>query len=132
MPDNDALASNGEPRQPGGWRSRLGIFGFGAAACAACCVGPILTTLGATTAGGIVSARFIGVVGLVVAYIVEFIVRDNDLVFGLCRGALIGIARAAVIVQNGLFDSRPRIVTWINAGFPLVGGILVGAIAASL
>jgi len=72
------------------------------------------------------------VVGLIVAYIVEFFVRDNDLGFGLCRGALVGIAMAAVIVQNGLFDPRPRRLTWINAGFPLVGGVLVGAIAAAL
>lgn len=72
------------------------------------------------------------VVGLVVAYIVEFFVRGHGLGFGLCRGSLVGVAMSAVIVQNGLFDSRPRIVTWINAGFPLVGGILVGAIAASL
>ena len=72
------------------------------------------------------------VVGLVVAYIVEFFVRGNDLGFGLCRGALVGIAMAAVVVQNGLFDTRPQRVVWINAGFPLVGGVLVGAIAAAL
>jgi hypothetical protein len=72
------------------------------------------------------------VVGLVVAYIVEFFVRGEDLGFGLCRGALVGLAMAAVIVQNGLFDPRPALVTWINAGFPLVGGVLVGAIAAAL
>jgi hypothetical protein len=71
-------------------------------------------------------------VGLVVAYIVEFWVRDEGMGFGLCRGALVGVAMAAVIVQNGLFDPRPRVVTWINAGFPLVGGVLVGAIAAAL
>jgi hypothetical protein len=71
-------------------------------------------------------------VGLVVAYIVEFFVRDQDLGFGLCRGALVGIAMAAVIVQNGLFDPRPRIVTLINAGFPLVGGLIVGAIASAI
>lgn len=72
------------------------------------------------------------VVGLVVAYVVEFFVRGNDLGFGLCRGALVGIAMAAVIAQNGLFDTRPQRVTWINAGFPLVGAVLVGAIASAL
>ena len=72
------------------------------------------------------------VVGLVVAYVVEFFVRGEDIGFGLCRGALVGIVMSAVIVQNGLFDTRPARVTWINAGFPLVGGVLVGAIASAL
>ena len=72
------------------------------------------------------------VVGLVVAYVVEFFVRGEDIGFGLCRGALVGIVMSAVIVQNGLFDTRPARVTWINAGFPLVGAVLVGAIASAL
>lgn len=72
------------------------------------------------------------VVALIIAYIVEFFVRDNDLGFGLCRGALIGIAMAALVAQNGLFDPRPSRLTWINSSFPLVGGVLVGAIAAAL
>ena len=45
------------------------LFGLGAAACAACCVGPILAALGAVTAGGILSAPFIGAVGLAIAVI---------------------------------------------------------------
>lgn len=72
------------------------------------------------------------VIGLLVAYVIEFVVRENDLGFGLCRGALVGIAMAAIVVQNGLFDPRPQRLTWINAGYPLVGGVLVGAIAALL
>jgi hypothetical protein len=72
------------------------------------------------------------VVALIVAYVVEFWVRDGDLGFGLCRGALVGLAMAAVVAQNGFFDPRPNRLTWINAGFPLVGGVLVGAIAAAL
>lgn len=72
------------------------------------------------------------VVALVVAYVVEFWVRDGDLGFGLCRGALVGLAMAGVVAQNGFFDPRPNRLTWINAGFPLVGGVLVGAIAAAL
>lgn len=71
-------------------------------------------------------------VGLIVAYVIEFFVRANGIGFGLCRGALVGIVMAAVLIQNGLFDSRPRRLMWINAGFPLVGGVLVGAIAALL
>ena len=72
------------------------------------------------------------VVSLIVAYVVEFWVRDGDLGFGLCRGALVGIAMAAVVAQNGFFDPRPNRLTWINAGFPLVGGVIVGAVAALL
>ena len=72
------------------------------------------------------------VVGLLVAYIIEFFVRDGDLGYGLCRGALVGVAMAAIIVQNGLFDTRPRSVAWINAGYPLFGAVLVGAIASAL
>ena len=72
------------------------------------------------------------VVALIVAYIVEFFVRDGDLGFGLCRGALVGIAMGGVVAQNGFFDPRPNRLTWINAGFPLVGGVIVGAIAALL
>ena len=72
------------------------------------------------------------IVGLVVAYVVEFWVRDNDMGFGLCRGALVGLAMAAVVAQNGFFDSRPSRLTWINAAFPLVGGVLVGAIAGAV
>ena len=72
------------------------------------------------------------VVSLIVAYVVEFWVRDQDLGYGLCRGALVGLAMAAVVAQNGFFDPRPNRLTWINAGFPLVGGVIVGAIAAAL
>lgn len=72
------------------------------------------------------------VVALIVAYVIEFFVRDGDLGFGLCRGALVGLAMAAVVAQNGFFDPRPNRLTWINAGFPLVGGVLVGAIASAL
>jgi hypothetical protein len=48
-----------------GKREGLGILGVGAAACAACCVGPILgflAAIGLTTAAGV---AVFGVVGLV-------------------------------------------------------------------
>jgi hypothetical protein len=48
-------------------RSLPRLFGLGAAACAACCIGPILAALDAVTAGGVLSIRFIGVVGLAIA-----------------------------------------------------------------
>jgi hypothetical protein len=71
------------------------------------------------------------VVSLIVAYVIEFWVRDQSLGYGICRGTLVGLAMAAVVAQNGFFDPRPNRLTWINAGFPLVGGVVVGAIAAA-
>jgi hypothetical protein len=47
----------------------LGILGIGAAACVACCVGPILAFLGGLSLAGIVSALFLGGAGVVVAAI---------------------------------------------------------------
>jgi hypothetical protein len=47
-------------------REGLGVLGFGAAACAACCAGPILgflAAIGLTTAAGV---ALFGVVGLLV------------------------------------------------------------------
>jgi hypothetical protein len=43
------------------------LFGLGAAACAACCIGPILAAVGAITAGGILSTRAIGLFGFAIA-----------------------------------------------------------------
>lgn len=45
----------------------LGIVGFGAAACVACCAGPILALLGSLSVAGIASAWFIGIGGFVIA-----------------------------------------------------------------
>jgi hypothetical protein len=46
---------------------RARLLGFGAAACAACCAGPVLAFLGGLTLAGLASAVFVGGAGLVVA-----------------------------------------------------------------
>lgn len=45
----------------------LGLLGFGAAACLACCAGPILAFLGGLSVAGVASTWLIGSAGLVVA-----------------------------------------------------------------
>ncbi len=45
----------------------LGIVGFGAAACVACCAGPILAFLGGLSIAGIASTWLIGGAGLAIA-----------------------------------------------------------------
>lgn len=47
--------------------SRREILGFVAAACVACCIGPIVAALGAIAALGVVSTIVIGVAGLLIA-----------------------------------------------------------------
>ena len=73
-----------------------------------------------------------GVAALVVAWVVEFIVRDQGVGYGLCRGALIGAVMAAAIGQCAFYDTRPRRLGLINGAYPLVGAVLVGAIAGAL
>ena len=51
-------------RKPSGG---LGVVGFGVAACAVCCAGPILAFLGGLSLAGLASAWFIGWVGVIVA-----------------------------------------------------------------
>lgn len=45
----------------------LGILGLGAAACVACCAGPILAFLGGLSLAGLASTWLIGGAGLVIA-----------------------------------------------------------------
>lgn len=54
---------------PSAKREGLGLVGIGAAACAACCAGPILAFLGGLTLAGIASTLIIGVAGLALAAI---------------------------------------------------------------
>ena len=86
MFDNDAIVPAGEQSTPIERRPRLGLLGFGAAACVACCIGPILVVLGAITAGGIFSVPFIGAAGLVIAAIasVAFVIVQRQR-RGACR-----------------------------------------------
>lgn len=72
------------------------------------------------------------VVGLALAGALEFIVRDAGVGFGACRGSVVGIAIAAVMGQNALYDTRPRRLWLVNGGYALVGAVLVGAIAGAL
>lgn len=46
-------------------KSGLGVVGVGAAACAACCAGPILGFLAATGVASLLGAVMFGVLGLV-------------------------------------------------------------------
>lgn len=48
-------------------RNGLSVFGLGAAACVACCAGPLLAFLGGITIAGTVGTVFVGTAGLLVA-----------------------------------------------------------------
>ncbi len=48
-------------------RGPLGVLGFGAAACAAGCIGPIVAFFGSIGVLGALSTPFVGVLGLAVA-----------------------------------------------------------------
>lgn len=50
-------------------RDGLSMVGLGAAACVACCAGPLLAFLGGLTIAGTVGTVFIGTAGLVVAVV---------------------------------------------------------------
>ena len=45
----------------------LGVLGMGAAACVACCAGPVLAILGGLSLAGLASTLLIGTAGLVIA-----------------------------------------------------------------
>lgn len=55
------MTDNSEKRSP------LRVLGFGVAACAACCAGPLLAFLGGATIAGLVGTMFVGVAGVVVS-----------------------------------------------------------------
>jgi hypothetical protein len=73
-----------------------------------------------------------GLAALVIAWVIEFIVRDQGVGYGLCRGAMVGAAMAAAIGQCAFYDTRPRRLGLINGAYPLVGAVIVGAIAGAL
>lgn len=115
----------------------VAFFGLGAIWYSVLFQKPWAADMGIDMSGGPAKPPLVPMIGtfvvsLIVAYVIEFWVRDHDIGYGLCRGALVGLAMAAVVAQNGFFDTRPSRLTWINAGFPLVGGVLVGAIAGAL
>jgi ethanolamine transporter EutH len=55
-------------------KASLGVLGAGAAACAACCVGPILGFLAATGIASMLGAVVFGLVGLVVVLAVAAVI----------------------------------------------------------
>ena len=83
-------------------------------------MGPMLATEIATN----------GVSAFVVAWVIEFIVRDQGVGYGMCRGAMVGLAMAAAIGQCAYYDTRPRRLGLINGAYPLIGAVIVGAIAS--
>ncbi|MGH9213815.1 MAG: hypothetical protein ACRD2C_24550 [Acidimicrobiales bacterium] len=55
-------------------KASLGVLGAGAAACAACCAGPILGFLAATGIASVLGAIVFGVVGVVVVLAVATVI----------------------------------------------------------
>lgn len=71
-------------------RSSFGVLGFGVAACAACCAGPLLALLGGAAIAGLAGTVFIGASGVVLAVIaaVAFVtVRSRQVRCVGARGA---------------------------------------------
>lgn len=58
-------------------RAGLGVLGVGAAACAACCAGPVLGFLAATGIATVLGAVVFGVVGLVVVLAVAAVLYQR-------------------------------------------------------
>lgn len=58
-------------------KASLGVFGAGAAACAACCAGPILAFLAATGIASILGAVVFGAVGLLVVLAVAAVIYQR-------------------------------------------------------
>ena len=50
-------------------RQGFGVLGVGAAACAACCAGPVIAFLAAASVGTLIGIALFGVAGLAVAVI---------------------------------------------------------------
>jgi mercuric ion transport protein len=64
------------PRPTTNAKGGLRIVGLGAAACAACCAGPLLAFLGGLSVAGLAGAALFGAIGLLVAIpaIVAFVI----------------------------------------------------------
>ena len=69
-------------------------------------------------------------ISLVLASVVEYFTRDGSLGTGAAAGLAVGLAIAALMGQTALYDSRPLRLWLINAGYPLVGAVLVGLVCA--
>lgn len=53
--------------KPAKTKNGFGIVGVGAAACFACCAGPILAILGGVTMAGVAGTMFVGAASLIIA-----------------------------------------------------------------
>ncbi len=69
---------------------------------------------------------------LVLAGVLEWLVRDCGVAWGAKVGLAVGVAIAAVMAQNALYDSRPRRLYLINGGYPLVGAVVVGIVTGAI
>jgi hypothetical protein len=58
-------------------KSSLGVLGVGAAACAACCAGPIVGFLAATGIASVLGAVVFGAVGLLIVLAVAAVVYQR-------------------------------------------------------
>ena len=67
-------------------------------------------------------------IGLVLAGVIEYFTRDAGAGHGAKAGLAVGVAIAALMGQNALYDSKPPRLWAVNAGYPLVGAVLVGLI----
>lgn len=72
------------------------------------------------------------VVSLVLAGVLEWLVGNGDTGTGFCTGLGVGLVLAAVMGQNALYDTRPARLWAINAGYALVGSVIVGVIAGAI
>jgi hypothetical protein len=72
------------------------------------------------------------VAALVLAGVIEWLVGSGDSKDGLCTGVAVGLALAAVMGQNALYDTRPTRLWLINAGYAFVGAVIVGVIAGAI
>ena len=66
---------------------------------------------------------------LVLSAAIEYVVRDGGQEWGLKVGLAFGLTLGAVMGQNALYDTRPARLWLVNAGYPLVGAVIVGNIA---
>lgn len=76
---------------------------------------------------GLLGGSFVA--ALVLSAAIEYVVRDGGQNWGLKVGLVVGLAIAAIMGQNALYDTRPARLWAINAAYPLVGAVIVGNIA---
>ncbi|MGA8851593.1 MAG: DUF1761 domain-containing protein [Aeromicrobium sp.] len=67
-------------------------------------------------------------IGFVLAGVIEYFTRDAGAGHGAKAGLAVGIAIAALMGQNALYDSKPPRLWVINAGYPLLGAVVVGVV----